>query len=886
MNFTNNNLSNDLGGSGIGLRSDLFLSRRDDHDEDSVSSVAVVLDLFALGVAAKQMEMSMSMQASHLLLASSPVSALSSASSSSSSSSSCLAEECSCFALPIVASNPPDLYQDGDDSDVGPRILSTPVCLRCSSCSTDNKADCDQVLMESAAALFNQALFLHVQAGHDDAQQLLLLESQAKQMYHSLVHVVQNLLRTGCGSSGTIRSRQPSTWLLEMGMRVHNNLGLILYKEGDDIGARTHFQAAMLFSKQLVVVFPLHRQQQQQQQQASSYQLEHATILSNWCRVHWMRGGGGGGDMMIQHEEENTTHLFYASLREILRIRSSLLAWDHPDVAAAHFNLAAAEYARQMTQKALAHLMQYLHVAAHHRSQQQQQQGNNNNHSTATTATTSSVVVVLDPMPALIYLLLLQNEDQDDSMSQELVRGLRTLQDKRSSISCSTSSSSSSSSHSQQQNNTAAVADVASVLNFIGTLLFHKQDLEHALLFFQEELRLEEQMATTMTTTNADDDHYQQPDISVSVTCNNIGRILQELDQLEDAIVYYERALQAQYGDACRGIQYNDKAGASTKSTTTTPQHPDAESSSAAANLYSTVWYNLGLIHDKRGCYAEAIVAFKMSLELRRSMLGRDHPDIACLYYNIGVLQMEQQQLTDASDSLHEALRVRCQQQQQEQQQQQQQQQAGTSSGGGGAGTTSNQLNDERVIKTLEKLASLHKNNGAMVPAIDALSQVIRILQVSTEYDTTTRMKDLGLVLRSIAELYHTMGDVNAALIAALHSVRQLEYVAVTMATSTITTTIDTLQQQQHLATHYYNIEQLVSSLLLVGSLHHEMNEPIQADTIFRQAVVILESAIIASQTSQQPTSSSNLHLLLPSSLYALREVAAMLSMTHCAPVA
>jgi tetratricopeptide (TPR) repeat protein len=765
------------------------------------------------------------------------------------------------------------------------------------------------LMAESAAALFNQALLLHVKGR--------LLE--AKQLYLSLVLVVQNLLHQH-GNNNTVttttttRLAPATTWLLEMGMRVHNNLGLILYQEqhGDhhhhhhhDVvvtmaAARTHFQAALLFSKQLVVFPP-----PAAAAAAAAYQLEHATILSNWCRVHWMRGGGGGsgsgsGMNGEQHDDDDDdgNHLFYASLREILRIRSTLLSWDHVDVAAAHFNLAAAEYARgQMTppahNTAMSHLLQYLHIAAHHRNLLQQQlQGsnnNNNNNNESTTAANAIAPVVLDPMPALIYILLLQNEDKDDSMSQELVRGLRTLQDKRCSISgCS--------SHSHQNNNnsnnTAAVADVASVLNFIGTLLFHKQDLEHALLFFQEELRLEEQMALT---TNVDDNNnsdkqqqQQQPDISVSVTCNNIGRILQELDQLEEAIVYYERALQAQYGDCCGGIQYNDQACNSnatptTTRTTNTAQHPDAESSSAAANLYSTVWYNLGLIHDKRGCYSEAIVAFKMSLELRRSMLGRDHPDIACLYYNIGVLQMEQQQLTEASDSLHEALRVRCQQQHEQQQQ-------GTSNGGGGGvaagGGASNQLNDDRVIKTLEKLASLHKSNGAIVPAIDALRQVLRILQVSVEYDTLTRMKDLGLVLRSIAELYHTMGDVNSSLIAALHSVRQLEHLTVTMAAAVNNTTVaEQQQQQQHLAQHYYNIEQLVSSLLLVGSLHHEMNEPIKAGAIFRQAVIILESTIVATSSQQQHPATISF-LLLPCSLFALREVAAMLCMTQCAPVA
>jgi len=399
----------------------------------------------------------------------------------------------------------------------------------------------------------------------------------------------------------------------------------------------------------------------------------------------------------------------------------------------------------------------------------------------------------IDPIPALTYLLIIENEDKQDRSSQDLVRGLRALQDKR-------------------HKKGPASAEVASVLNFIGTLLFHKSDLDHALLFFQEELRLEQQLIECKN------------DISVSVTCNNIGRILQELGNMEEAVVFYKRALESE--DSHPGSQATHGTNACNKST---------------SNLYSTVWYNLGLIHDKLGSYPEAISAFTKSLELRKAMLGRNHPDIACLYYNIGVLQMEQQHLDEASTSFSEALRIRYH-------------------------AVGNQLNDDRVIKTLEKLASLYKAKGNIRGATQASHEILNILESSTEIDLWKRLRDSALLLRSISELYHAEGDMKLALSSAQKSVDKF---GVLLSDSNV-------HHEVKESTMYSILEQLGSSLVLLGSLYHEMSEPLQADHVLNQAVQMLDGAISACEYE----------VALPSSIHILREVGSMLANNHCAPEA
>jgi tetratricopeptide (TPR) repeat protein len=276
---------------------------------------------------------------------------------------------------------------------------------------------------------------------------------------------------------------------------------------------------------------------------------------------------------------------------------------------------------------------------------------------------------------------------------------------------------------------------VASLLNFIGTLLFHQRELDHALLFFQEELHLEEHLVD------------KGEDACVSVTCNNIGRILQELGRFHQAIHYYQRSLRHKFGNV--PLEMDMFKGKGEIPSIASASSDDHDLPPATMNLYSTVWYNLGLIHDKMGAYPDAIKAFQMSLKLRRAMLGRNHADVACLLYNIGVLQMEQQMLNEATDSFREALRIR-------------------------RVAATGQLNDRHVVKTLQKLSSLHKSKGNIPGALEACNEVIHILKISADFDTVSRRRKTGATLRDIAELHHARGDLNFALYTAIESVASL----------------------------------------------------------------------------------------------------------------
>ncbi|GAX22371.1 hypothetical protein FisN_3Hh421 [Fistulifera solaris] len=621
--------------------------------------------------------------------------------------------------------NDADLYLE-DECDSGPIVLKkfvTPCASQCFSYPT-----------VEASILFNKASTYHKLCKYSDA----------KSAYNLVRSWVHGMLASPIGPHTEV--------LMELGMRAENNIGFINYCEGEEEMALSSFQSALLFARSLCTL-------------STAYDLELADVLSNVCRVSWMSG--------------KINQLLFDNLNEVLRIRSNLLNRDHPNVAATHYNLAMAEYARQCNTSALNHIFKYLHICS---------------------ARSKAGYDDLDPVPGLIYLMLIQNDEKEDKGSIELARGLNSLQEKRQEFGPKSS-------------------EAASTLNYIGTVLFHQKDYQNSLLFFKEELRLEIDLADGAE------------NISTSVTCNNIGRIYQEMGQYHDAIAYYHRSLRSEYGDIGR-LSTCSKTAKKIKITA----RGRANASSSSSNLYSTVWYNLGLIQDKLAAYEEAIFAFEMSLELRRAMLGADHPDIACLLYNIGVLRMERQQLDEASACFSEALRVRRK-------------------------GSSGQLNDRHVVTTLEKLSMSQKEKGNIIASLEIMHEVQTIQEQSPDYDGPMRKKSIGITLRTIAELHHILGDIEAAMNAAQKSVETLRL------TLSDDVQDDAFDRNEHIST----IEQVVCSLLMVGSLYHEMCNPLDARAVIGDAAQILAQGN---------------NILYTPSLSALHEVTSMLTAYQSAPQA
>ena len=161
-----------------------------------------------------------------------------------------------------------DLYQE-DECDVGPRVLMTPARL-------DDSVSSNYRPLLEATVIFNKAL----------VSQALCQFSEAKRLYQSVLLVLRNVFASP--------TALPSHLLMVLGMRAENNLGYIHYCEGNESLSLLNFESSLFFAKKLVNL-------------SNDLQLEYADILSNKCRVSWMRGDVS--DTLCQN------------LRELLQIR-------------------------------------------------------------------------------------------------------------------------------------------------------------------------------------------------------------------------------------------------------------------------------------------------------------------------------------------------------------------------------------------------------------------------------------------------------------------------------------------------------------------------------------------------------------------------------------
>lgn len=482
--------------------------------------------------------------------------------------------------------------------------------------------------------------------------------------------------------------------------------------------------------------------------------LTKATFASNFARTKWMTG------------DVNKTDLLCV-FREVLRLRSSWLPADHSDVVCSHLNLGFYLYASGDKNTSKVHIKEYLKHA-------------------------TQVDSNLDPIPAISYLLLIENDDKDDHLSIEVVRTVRALLEAREEFG-------------------AFDAEVASILNYIGTLLFQRRQLEEAMIFYKYELDIEDKLSK-----NSDG-------ISVSVTYNNIGRILQELGRLDEAIRCYQQALTTNSAVEISKPELGKQMLSDASLVVASNVHD------SILNLYSTICYNLGLIYDRMGSRKEAIASFNMSLQLRQRLFGSDHPDVACLWYNLGTLQIECDELDAAYTSLKEALRIKS--------------------------IGRFQEDPKKICATLARLAHLQGGKGLLEEAIATLSDILQLQAASTDSDT------IAETLFRISELHYARGNNLMALQSAQQSLGM------------------SLRRKDLMSGQFHgdglkNVETVANTMFLIGSLQHEICDSDAACHTFREAHGLVSSA------------RHRLGGFAAPQLDSLLEALALVGRQSCAPVA
>merc|ERR1711935_655529 len=218
-----------------------------------------------------------------------------------------------------------------------------------------------------------------------------------------------------------------------------------------------------------------------------------------------------------------------------------------------------------------------------------------------------------------------------------------------------------------------------------------------------------------------------------------------------------------------------------------------------------------------------------------------------------GVLQMEQKLLDEATESFRQALAFRHV---------------------AGKG----QLNDLHVIKTLQKLSKMHKAKGNVAGALNAYDDILSVLSTSNDMDNRIRNIKMAVVMRDIADLHQAQGNLQAALKHALGSVdffRDLRRAS--------EEAMDTDNSSEDGRSY---VEEEASSLHMVGSLQHELSEPIKAQKAFAESARLVYSALNKLAPTNTIDNKNMDTTKLAATLVPTLEVSTFLSTSSCAPMA
>jgi tetratricopeptide (TPR) repeat protein len=467
-------------------------------------------------------------------------------------------------------------------------------------------------------------------------------------------------------------------------------------------------------------------------------------------------------------------------LLEILRLRSLWLPTNHSDVLCCHLNLGLFFFHQNDKNKAKEHLWEYMKHAPRDGS-------------------------CMGPTHALSFLLIIEHECERDENSKEIVRTLWDLITSREDLGDVT-------------------VESATHLNYLGSLLFRRRQYEGALLFYMHELDVEKKLQDNIG------------EIDITVTYNNIARILQELDRFEEAIVYYQKALQS---DKSGTFSSDEKAVRFLLDVT--PSFNEKESR-YYLNLYSTIWYNLGIIRARSTLVSEALTAFRISLKLREFYCGKIHPDVACLWYNIGNLQLDCNEFREASISFQTALSIRksCAQDKE---------------------NTHGDEDYQLIFTKLFKVAEMQTNSGKLEEAISSYEAILQ--HQDEEFwatkDIQNNQRSCIRTILQISELRYAQGNVDFALQLAQQALLRCTLVGDISFRNFHGDLSDAL---------------MISNLLMwIGCLHHEKCEVSSACVAFRTAYDLLTT----SHSKERKTLSQ---------LEPWIEVLSMLQNQTCAPQA
>ncbi len=129
-------------------------------------------------------------------------------------------------------------------------------------------------------------------------------------------------------------------------------------------------------------------------------------------------------------------------------------------------------------------------------------------------------------------------------------------------------------------------------------------------------------------TIEIDKDNVDKNNLDFAITYNNLGIYYHSIGSIKEAESYFLKAL--------RIYEKNKKLDLQT------------------AQIYS----NLGGLYESQDLYNESEILHLKGLEIRKSLLGENHPDVADSLLNLGILKMKQGEYIESKESLYKSLKI------------------------------------------------------------------------------------------------------------------------------------------------------------------------------------------------------------------------------------
>ena len=159
--------------------------------------------------------------------------------------------------------------------------------------------------------------------------------------------------------------------------------------------------------------------------------------------------------------------------------------------------------------------------------------------------------------------------------------------------------------------------DVAATEKNIGNVLFQQGDYENALLRYQKALDIEIKS-------------LGGAHVSVADTYNNMGIVFEKLGDYEKALFHHQNALD---------IKLKSLGGAHV----------------SVANTYC----NMGVVYKNLGNFEKALEMYEKDLEITVKCLGPSHASVASTYYNMAIVEENLGNLQNALDLYQNALDIK-----------------------------------------------------------------------------------------------------------------------------------------------------------------------------------------------------------------------------------